>query len=106
MSTVQSEWLKLRSTRGNVINIVLIVALLVGFGALICFAVQSQWHAMTVAERLTFDPLRIELAGSLFAQFAAGVLGARLSAGEFATGMMRLSLSATPRRTHLYGASQ
>jgi hypothetical protein len=50
------------------------------------------------AEVASFDPTAIGLAGVQLAQIAAGVLGVLLVTSEYATGMIRTSMVAVPRR--------
>jgi ABC-2 type transport system permease protein len=45
-----------------------------------------------------FDPAAIGLAGVQLAQIAVGVLGVLLVTSEYATGMIRTSMVAVPRR--------
>jgi ABC-2 type transport system permease protein len=45
-----------------------------------------------------FDPTAVSLTGVQLAQLAVGVLGVLLVAGEYATGTIRVSLAAVPRR--------
>ena len=45
-----------------------------------------------------FDPTAVSLTGVQLAQLAIGVLGVLLVAGEYATGTIRVSLAAVPRR--------
>ena len=53
---------------------------------------------MDPGERATFNPIDRSLAGVNIAQLAVGVLGVLLISGEYATGMIRATLAAAPRR--------
>lgn len=98
VATVRSEALKFRSVRANMVGIALTFLFTIGLGALVCFAIRSQWNQADPATKLAFDPVRISLAGTLFAQFAVGVIGARFITSEYASGMVRTTVTATPQR--------
>jgi hypothetical protein len=95
---VRSEWTKLRSLRSTwyslLIAILLMVILAVAGGAIAA----SQWHSMTSSEKASYDALRTSLLGLQFAQLAVGVLGVLALTGEYATGMIRSTFSAVPKR--------
>lgn len=93
-----SEWTKLRSLRSTVWSLVAAVVMLVGFAVLFSAGVVSRWDRLGAAERLSFDPTRISIAGVFLAQLAIGVLGVLIIGGEFSTGMIRSSMAAVPKR--------
>jgi ABC-type transport system involved in multi-copper enzyme maturation permease subunit len=53
------------------------------------------------ADPSTFDAMGVSLAGVQMAQLAIGVLGVLLMTGEYATGSIRVSLAAVPKRLEL-----
>lgn len=70
---------------------------IVGFGALYC--VLRVTRPPTGPEAVAaFDPTAVNLSGAQLAQLAVGVLRVLLVAGEYATGTIRVSLAAVPRR--------
>jgi hypothetical protein len=72
------------------------VIALVAFGILYSLLrVARPPHGATAA---TFDPTSVSLAGVQLAQIAAGVLGVLLITSEYATGLIRTTLAAVPRR--------
>jgi ABC-type transport system involved in multi-copper enzyme maturation permease subunit len=73
------------------------VALIVGFGALYC-VLRVTRPPSNPAAVAAFDPTAVSLAGVQLAHLAVGILGVLLVAGEYATGMIRVSLAAVPRR--------
>jgi ABC-2 type transport system permease protein len=95
---IQSEWTKFRSLRSTNITLLIVVVLTVGLGALISGVVASQWSKASPRELAGFDPVVISLSGVGIAQLAVGVLGVLLLSGEYATGMIRASLTAVPKR--------
>jgi ABC-2 type transport system permease protein len=94
---VRSEWTKLRSVPSTAWSLLAAVTLIVGFGALYC--VLRVTRPPTGPEAVAaFDPTAVSLTGVQLAQLAIGVLGVLLVAGEYATGTIRVSLAAVPRR--------
>lgn len=94
---IQSEWTKFRSLRSSLITLLVAVLLTVGLGALISGVVAAQW-ATNPSEHAGFHALDTSLTGIMIAQLAVGVLGVLLLSGEYATGMIRASLTAVPKR--------
>ena len=94
---VRSEWTKLRSVPSTAWSLLAAAVLIVGFGALysVLRVTRPPSDAATLA---TFDPTAVSLTGVQLAQLAVGVLGVLLVAGEYATGTIRGSLAAVPRR--------
>jgi ABC-2 type transport system permease protein len=92
---LRSEWTKFRSLRSMWVTLLVTVGLVVGLGALIA-GVQAAHY--TAANASGFDAVTSPLSGVPLAQLAVGVLGVLLVAGEYATGMIRSTLTAVPRR--------
>lgn len=101
---VESEWTKFRSLRSTRITLLVIVVLTVGLGALISGVLASNWSTAPAGERARFNPIVISLSGVNIAQLAVGVLGVLLISGEYATGMIRASLTAVPKRLQVLWA--
>ncbi|WP_405585488.1 ABC transporter permease [Streptomyces sp. NBC_01190] len=93
-----SEWIKLRTLRSTFYTLIAAVVALVGFGALFCAVTANRWPHMHAGERAHFDPALTSLRGYFLAQLAIGVLGVLVVTGEYATGMIRATMSAVPRR--------
>jgi ABC-2 type transport system permease protein len=94
---IRSEWTKLRSLPSTIWCLVATVALVVGVGV----AYATLRVARPPADPSAFDSAAVSLAGVQLAQFAIGVLGVLLMSGEYATGSIRVSLAAVPRRLPL-----
>jgi ABC-2 type transport system permease protein len=94
---VRSEWTKLRTLPSTAWSLLVAVALIVGFGAVYCL-VRVTRPPRTPADLAAFDPTAISLSGIQLAQLAVGVLGVLLITGEYATGGIRTSFTAVPRR--------
>lgn len=101
---VRSEWTKVRSLRSVAYTLLVTVVLGVGIGSLLAFAGARGYASMPAAEQAAFDPTSRSLAGYILAQLALGFLGAFVITSEFATGMIRTSLSVVPRRGRLLAA--
>lgn len=92
---LHSEWIKLRSLRSTWFSFAAAMLATIGLGILFS-AVRgndAQVHHIPV-----LDGTQVSLRGIYLAQLAVGVLGVLLISGEYATGMIRATLSAVPRR--------
>jgi ABC-2 type transport system permease protein len=94
---VRSEWTKLRSLPSARWSLLITVASIVGFGALYC-VLRVTRPPDNPAALAAFDPVAVSLTGVQLAQLAVGVLGVLLIAGEYATGLIRTSLTTVPAR--------
>ena len=91
---VRSEWIKLRSLRSTWFSLLAAVIIVDGLGTLF-----SALHAHRGGDKpFNLDPTQVSLRGVFLAQLAIGVLGVLVITGEYATGMIRSSLAAVPRR--------
>ena len=94
---LRSEWIKLRSLRSTVFTFLAALVLMVGLGSLFSWGFES--HLAERRDELAgFDATLHSLRGMFLAQLAVGVLGVLVITGEYATGMIRASLTAVPRR--------
>jgi hypothetical protein len=101
LAAMSSEWIKFKSVRSTRYTLVATVVLSVGLGALICWAVRSQWSKETLAEHYAFDPTRISLSGFFFADIAIGVIGVLVITSEYSSGLIRATFEATPQRAEV-----
>ncbi|HWG72526.1 MAG TPA: ABC transporter permease [Acidimicrobiales bacterium] len=101
---VRSEWTKLRTVRSTYFTLGVAVVLIVGLGALISFEIGSHYQNSGRLDRATFDPTNSSLASVTFGQLAIGVLGVLVITSEYASGMIRTTLQAMPRRGWLLAA--
>lgn len=101
LSTARSEWIKFRTVRSSILGVAFTFLLTIGLGALITTTVRSHYHEINPLERLTFDPVSVSLRGTLFAQFAVGVIGILFITSEYSTGSIRTTLAAVPNRIRL-----
>jgi ABC-type transport system involved in multi-copper enzyme maturation permease subunit len=98
---MKAEWIKLRSLRSSKWTMFALVAVTVGLGALISALTANHWGHMTAQEHREWDPTNNSLAGAAFGQLAVAVFGVLAITGEFASGTIRSSVAAAPRRTPL-----
>jgi ABC-2 type transport system permease protein len=93
-----SEWIKMRSLRSTILTLAAAVVAMVVLAWLVGWATNAHWSSMHPDERASFNPIDRSLAGVNLAQLAIGVLGVLLVTGEYATGMIRATFAAAPRR--------
>lgn len=95
---LRSEWIKLSTLRSTLIAFAVAVVIVGGIGILAAWLAVHDWATMTAAERADLSVTGRVLGGRLFAQLAIGVVGAMAITGEYATGTIRATLAAVPRR--------
>jgi ABC-type transport system involved in multi-copper enzyme maturation permease subunit len=106
--SVRSEWTKIRSVRSTLWSILAMAGIAIGLNAVInYFSITRSWDTMPADEqaRILQAPLGDILAGPMsVAQFAVAVIGVMAISAEYATGMIRSTLQAQPRRLTMLGA--
>jgi ABC-2 type transport system permease protein len=95
---VLSEWIKLRSLRSTLFALLAAVALTVGLGVLISALRANDFNQHGFGPGPHFDSTLVSLRGIYLAQLPIGVLGVLMITGEYATGMIRASVAAVPKR--------
>lgn len=102
---LRSEYTKIRSVRSTYWTITSLIIVGIGLGALISGLTAGHWNQTSASDRATFDATQTSLAGLFFlGQLIIVVLGALVITSEYATGMIRTSLIAMPRRSMVYAA--
>jgi ABC-2 type transport system permease protein len=106
---MKAEWTKFRTLRSSWLTLGAAVALMVIIGLVIGYTTSTaNWGAasrdgapaLDSELRLASAPVR----GFLITQLVVGVLGILLVTGEYATGMIRSTFAAVPRRLQVVGA--
>jgi ABC-type transport system involved in multi-copper enzyme maturation permease subunit len=92
------EWTKLRTVRSTWWSLLIVLAGMIAIGLFICAAIAARWDQLPEAVRLKIDPTTRSLSGLFVAQLATGVLGVLAITSEYATGTIRATLAAVPRR--------
>jgi ABC-2 type transport system permease protein len=93
---MRSEWTKLRTQPAALWALLSAVILIIAFG--VGYSLLREARPPQGAAVRSFDPASVSLAGVQLAQIAAGVLGVLVITGEYATGLIRTTLAAVPRR--------
>lgn len=101
LSSTHAEWIKFRTVRSSVMGVAVTVVLTIGLGVLITTLVRTHWSQLSPLRVATFDPVSSSLRGSLFAQFAVGVIGTLFITSEYTSGSIRTTLTAVPNRVRL-----
>jgi ABC-type transport system involved in multi-copper enzyme maturation permease subunit len=91
---IVSEWTKLRTVRSTIWSLLVAVVFTIGLSVLVPAV---RMHHLRPGEHID-NPLELTLAGVQLAQLAIGVLGVLVITGEYATGMIRATMTAVPRR--------
>lgn len=99
-----SEWTKLRSLRSTAYTLLAMAVLGGGLAVLISSGSGQAYPDLAPADRAAFDPTAESTRSYLAAQLAFGVLGVLVMTSEYATGMIRTSLTSVPRRERLLAA--
>ncbi|MFB8380378.1 ABC transporter permease [Streptomyces rubiginosohelvolus] len=89
---LRAEWHKLRSLRSTWVTVISAVVMVLGVGLIMGATYTSGGGDSDV------DTVVLSLYGSMLAQIFLVVLGILMTAGEYATGMIRSSLTAVPAR--------
>jgi ABC-2 type transport system permease protein len=103
-AVLRSEWTKFRSLRSFWWALFAMVALSIGITLLVCSDANQEYAALSPADRATWDPTSVSLNSFFMGQLCISVLGILVVTSEFATGMIRTSLAAMPRRRKLLAA--
>jgi ABC-2 type transport system permease protein len=103
---LHAEWTKLRTLASTWWLLLAVIALTITVGAAVAAAFQcSGGPAGGCAPALTgADPAKISLTGVDLGQVIVALLAVLAVGGEYATGMIRLTLAATPRRLTVLAA--
>ena len=104
LAVLRSEWIKLRTARSTYLAVAAAAILGLGIGLLDVFSVTGHWATMNAADRAAFDPVGDPLSGFQFGELALSALGVLAVSTEYGTGMIRTTLTATPRRGLVYAA--
>lgn len=95
---LKSEWIKFASLRSSWTVLGLVLIGLVAVGALASLAIASHWSRLSVQDQLRFNPVDHSLRGVNLAQLFVCVLAVLMVSGEYATGMIRATMSVVPTR--------
>ncbi|MBU6244281.1 MAG: hypothetical protein KGP12_03610 [Actinomycetales bacterium] len=101
---LRSEWIKLLTLRSTWITLIAIVAVIIGFGVLSALVASGSVTPSSSngggppTEAMRRNPLNTVMSGANLAVLIVAVLGSIIGAREFASGLIRTTFSAVPRR--------
>lgn len=98
--TLAAEWIKLVALRSTYLMLGLGLLFSVGTSALVCLALGStreSWPA-------DVSPVTTSMVGNIWALIVSSVFGALVVSREYGGGLIRLTLTATPRRGRVLAA--
>ncbi|MDQ2837195.1 MAG: ABC transporter permease [Actinomycetota bacterium] len=95
---IRSEWIKFSTLRSTWITLLLSMMGTIGIGALASWGTNQRWSHLHADDIASFSAVSRSLFGVNLAQLAVGVLGVLIITGEYATGMIRATLTAVPKR--------
>jgi ABC-2 type transport system permease protein len=95
---LHAEWTKLRTDPGTPWLLLAVAALTVAVSAAVTAAVRCPDGGCAV------DPVKLSLTGVDLGQAVVAVLGVLAVGGEYGTGLIRITLTAMPRRTTVLAA--
>lgn len=105
-NTLRFEWIKLRTLRSTWWALGALLVVTVAIGALVSWATVSHWARMSPLKRVAVDPAFRSMAGMFLAQLVVGALGVVIITSEHASGMIRSTFAAVPRRRQVVLAKQ
>lgn len=97
------EWTKLRSVRSTYWTLLIAAVFAIGYSA-IAAGVYAATPRPKAAAAAPLNPLVLSFAGLLYAVLAVGVLGVLSFSSEYATGLIRTTFTAVPRRLAVLAA--
>jgi len=97
-ATLASEWTKITTLRSTYIMLGLALILGIGMTALITAVIGNTFSGWTPDQQADFDPVLTSFFGWIFVGILLSVLGVTTLASEYSSGMIRVTLTATPRR--------
>jgi len=97
-SALHAEWTKLRTTAGPAWLLLAAVAATVAAGAAVTAVVACPHRGCDL------DPVRLSLTGVYLGQAPVAILAVLAVSGEYSTGLIRVTLTAVPRRAAVLAA--
>lgn len=102
---VRSEWTKLRTVRSTIWTLGVTVLIGLAASAIATGVTREHWTAMSASARASFHPVEVSLMGvCLGGTLMLGILGTLVVSSEYATGTIRATLAAAPRRPMVLAA--
>jgi ABC-type transport system involved in multi-copper enzyme maturation permease subunit len=102
LATIRAEWTKVRTLRSSLVLLVATFVVSVALALLSGVSVGNALEADNGRVRPDFNPVDSGFNIVWYTQLGLVAFGVLLIAGEFGSGMIRVSLAAVPRRGQLY----
>jgi ABC-type transport system involved in multi-copper enzyme maturation permease subunit len=103
-ATLRSEWTKLVSLRSTKLLLGLAIVLSMALTALLAIVIGETYNGWKAADKLAFDPVDTASVGGIVTAILFLVLGVKAATSEYGSGMIRLTLTATPQRWRVLAA--
>jgi ABC-type transport system involved in multi-copper enzyme maturation permease subunit len=104
IALMSAEWIKIRSVRSTTWSVALTITVSVGLAYLVGLSFRDNFAHLPPDQQAGFDPLFASFYSLTIGQLALVVLAVLVVTGEYSTGTIRTSLTATPRRGLFYAA--
>ena len=102
---MRSEWTKLRTVRSTMWTLGMTVLVGVAASAIAAAVTRAHWATMSASGRAGFHPVDATLLGVYFGgMLLLGILGILVMSSEYATGTIRATFAAAPRRPMVFAA--
>jgi ABC-2 type transport system permease protein len=102
---VRSEWTKLRTVRSTLWTLGMTVFIGLAASAIAMGVTRAHWASMSAGNKTSFHPIEVSLIGGyLGGTLLLGILGILVVSSEYATGTIRATLAAAPRRPMVLAA--
>ncbi|HZP54450.1 ABC transporter permease subunit [Actinocrinis sp.] len=104
LDLLAAEWIKFRSVQSTYWAVVCAAVPSILVGILIAQNVRSNWANLSTHPDFHFDALASSFDGFEFSQLVMGVLGVLVISSEYASGLIRATIAATPQRRAVLAA--
>jgi ABC-2 type transport system permease protein len=102
---VRSEWTKLRTVRSTTWTLGMTLLIGLAASAIATGVTRAHWTTLSASNKASFHPVEVSLMGvSLGGTLMLGILGILVVSSEYATGTIRATLAAAPRRRMVLAA--
>jgi ABC-2 type transport system permease protein len=102
---VRSEWTKLRTVRSTMWTLGMTVFTGLAASGIATGVTRAHWATMSASNKASFHPIEVSLTGvDLGGTLMLGILGILVVSSEYATGTIRATLAAAPRRPMVLAA--
>jgi len=102
---VRSEWTKLRTVRSTIWTLGMTAFTGLAASAIATGVTRAHWASMPASNKASFHPIEVSLMGVyLGGTLMLGILGILIVSSEYATGTIRATLAAAPRRPMVLAA--